>query len=266
MLPETALWLADVAASADPAMAREGLEKARSAFPQDVRLAARLLEVYEKTNAHRELALLRIEMARAAEDVGARFEALVKAGAALLGPANDPTLALQVLGEAFELRPSDLECGSLLAEAYFRTGAEADAVNLLQSLVAAQRGRRSRELAQVYEKLAHVERARGDQQSEMTYLSSALDMDVQNGAVAAALADVSLRLGQLDVATKALRAVTMLKVPGPLPKAVAYQKLGEIAWHQGDPKRAALLLKRAVDEDPQLDEARAILQRLLESG
>jgi tetratricopeptide (TPR) repeat protein len=266
MLPETALWLADVAASADPAMAREGLEKARSAFPEDTRLAARLLEVYEKTDAHRELALLRIEMARAAEDVGARFEALVKAGAALLGPANDPTLALQVLGEAFELRPSDLECGSLLAEAYFRTGAQADAVNLLQSLVAAQRGRRSRELAQVYEKLAHIERARGDQQSEMTYLSSALDMDVQNGVVAAALADVSLRLGQIDVATKALRAVTMLKVPGPLPKAVAYQKLGEIAWQQGDPKRAALLLKRAVDEDPQLDEARAILHRLLESG
>ena len=42
----------------------------------------------------------------------------------------------------------------------------------------------------------------------------------------------------------------LLKTPGPMPKALAYQYMGEIARKQGDNKRAVLLLKRAVQDDP----------------
>ena len=66
--------------------------------------------------------------------------------------------------------------------------------------------------------------------------------------------------GQLDVASKALRAITLLKQPAPLPKALAYQYLGEIAQQQGDAKRAVLMLRRAVDEDPTLQSARSLLE------
>ena len=107
-----------------------------------------------------------------------------------------------------------------------------------------------------------IERDRGDHASEMTALASALDMDAQNGLVASDLATVAIRLGQLDVATKALRAVTMLRTPAPLPRALAYQHLGEIAHMQGDTKRAVMLLKRAVDDDPSLTRAKELLAEL----
>ena len=54
----------------------------------------------------------------------------------------------------------------------------------------------------------------------------------------------------------------MMKVAGPLPKALAYQHLGEIAKHQGDVKRAMMLLKRAIDDDPSLISARELLDSL----
>jgi hypothetical protein len=43
-------------------------------------------------------------------------------------------------------------------------------------------------------------------------------------------------------------------------KAVAYRHLGEIAGRQGDAKRAVAFLRRAVAEDPALDEARSLIE------
>ena len=60
-------------------------------------------------------------------------------------------------------------------------------------------------------------------------------------------------------ANRALRAVTLLKTPGALSKALAYQYMGEIARVQGDPKRALTLVKRALMEDPSLEGAKALL-------
>jgi tetratricopeptide (TPR) repeat protein len=87
-------------------------------------------------------------------------------------------------------------------------------------------------------------------------------MDPQNGAVASELALVAREAGQWELAQRALRAVTMLKAPAPLSRGLAYQYLGEIAQKQGDVKRAVMLLKRAVDDDPNLASARALLTQL----
>ena len=54
----------------------------------------------------------------------------------------------------------------------------------------------------------------------------------------------------------------MLKTAAPMSKGLAYQYLGEIARQQGDKKRAIMLLKRAIDDDPTLDSARALLEQL----
>ena len=56
----------------------------------------------------------------------------------------------------------------------------------------------------------------------------------------------------------------MLKAPAPLSRGLAYQYLGEIARQQGDVKRAVMLLKRAVDDDPTLSSARELLSQLKE--
>ena len=99
-----------------------------------------------------------------------------------------------------------------------------------------------------------------------------LDMDGQNGVVASELATVAIVTGQLEIAQRALRTVTMLKPTGtqpatagtaaPMSKALAYQYLAEIARQQGDRKRAILMAKRAVDDDPALLSAKALLDAL----
>jgi golgin subfamily B member 1 len=75
-----------------------------------------------------------------------------------------------------------------------------------------------------------------------------------------------MELGNLDVANRALRQITMLKVRAPLPKALAYQHLGEIARQQGDNRRAMMLLKRAIDDDPTLENPRLLLDQLQAEG
>jgi tetratricopeptide (TPR) repeat protein len=106
----------------------------------------------------------------------------------------------------------------------------------------------------------------GDRNTELNHLTTALDMDAQNGVVASELAYLSLELGNLDIAQRALRQITMLKVPAPMAKAVAYQHLGEIARQQGDTRRAMMLLKRAIDDDPTLEEAKQLLDQLQAEG
>jgi predicted Zn-dependent protease len=262
-LIETALMLSECSERAHlPELSRAGLERAHAEFPEDGRITQALAALYANLGATDELVSLELDLARRASDPTERAQRLTRLGATLLTRGDDPKRAQTILGEAYELRPGDVECGTLLAEALRRLGRESDAVALLQGLIASHRGRRSRDLATVYQKLAVIERERGDHASELAALSSALEMDAQNGVVASELSDVALRLGQLDVAQKALRAVTMLKTPAPLSRAVAYQLLGEIAHTQGDIKRAVMLLKRAVDEDGSLDRARKLLSEL----
>ena len=96
----------------------------------------------------------------------------------------------------------------------------------------------------------------------MAWLNAAFESDAQNGEAAAALADAATEAGQLDVALKALKAITLMKAPKPMSRAMAYLRQGMIAQHQGDLRKAAMLAKKAQQEDPALDEAQIFLQSL----
>jgi tetratricopeptide (TPR) repeat protein len=250
--------------------ARGGLERARMAKPDDVALRQRLAWLYEQLGAVKELAELVLEEARAAGDVAPRFEGLMRAGQLFLEHAQDPSQTQEVgvanavapLEEAHALRPTDLDCAALLSDAYVAAGRFDEAQDLLQRTIGTFKGRRARELSALYHRLARVAEILGDRNVELQHLTTALDMDAQNGVVASELAYLAMELQNLDVAQRALRAITMLKVPAPLPKALAYQHLGEIARQQGDVKRAMMLLKRAIDDDPSLQSARTLLDAL----
>lgn len=250
--------------------ARGGLERARMAAPDDVALRQRLAWLYEQLGAVKELAELVLEEARAAGDVAPRFEGLMRAGQLFLEHAQDPAQTQEVgianaiapLEEAHALRPTDLDCAALLSDAYVGAGRFEEAQELLQRTIGTFKGRRARELSALYHRLARVAEILGDRNTELQHLTTALDMDAQNGVVASELAYLAMELANYDVAQRALRAITMLKVPAPLPKALAYQHLGEIAKQQGDVKRAMMLLKRAIDDDPSLQSARALLDAL----
>ncbi|MBX3213392.1 MAG: tetratricopeptide repeat protein [Labilithrix sp.] len=254
--------------------ARGGLERARMAAPDDAELRERLAWLYEQLGALKELAELVLEEARAAGDVAPRFEGLVRAGQLFLEAAADPNQTQQLdnaaaiapLEEAHALRPSDLDCAALLSDAYVAGGRIDEAQELLLRTIGTFKGRRARELSALYHRLARIAEILGDRVTELQHLTTALDMDAQNGVVASELAYLAMEVQNLDVAQRALRQITMLKVPAPLPKAVAYQHLGEIARQQGDNRRAMMLLKRAIDDDPSLDDARALLEQLQSEG
>jgi tetratricopeptide (TPR) repeat protein len=254
--------------------ARGGLERARMAAPDDVALRQRLAWLYEQLGAVKELAELVLEEARAAGDVAPRFEGLMRAGQLFLEHAQDPAQTQEVgvanaiapLEEAHALRPTDLDCAALLSDAYVGAGRFDEAQDLLQRTIGTFKGRRARELSALYHRLARVAEVLGDRNVELQHLTTALDMDAQNGVVASELAYLAMELQNLDVAQRALRAITMLKVAAPLPKALAYQHLGEIAKEQGDVKRAMMLLKRAIDDDPSLQSARTLLDALQAEG
>jgi hypothetical protein len=110
--------------------------------------------------------------------------------------------------------------------------------------------------------MARIAFAAGDRNVELAWLNVALDADMQNGEVATELAVVATELGQVDPAMKALRAITMMKNPGPMTKAEAYLRQGMIAHHQGDARRAALLARKALSEDAALESARQFLRDL----
>ncbi len=260
---EAALALADACARAGrPADARGALERARLIAPAHRAVREHLERVYEGMGAWHELARMALEDAGKSPDVAERFSLLVRAGAWLLRRGEDPAGATNALQQALALRPTDPECVSLLADAYLTSTRVSDAAALLEAVLAPQRGRRSRELGPIYWQLARVCREQGDEAGEVRALALAMECDTQSGDVCADVGLRAMELGQVDLATRALRAVTLLRVPGPMSKALAYQYLGELARKQGDAKRALTLLRRAMTEDPALEGTKEMMSAI----
>ena len=72
---------------------------------------------------------------------------------------------------------------------------------------------------------------------------------MNNGEVASELAVVAQETGQLDVALKALRALTMMKGEAPMSRAEAFFRQAIIVAQKGEPRRAVLWAKKAKAED-----------------
>src|SRR6185437_14931211 len=260
---EAALLLTGACAQAGyPLDARTVLEQVLAENPQDLRIRDHLRHIYDALGAYRELAGLYITEARHAADPADRFAALRRAGGLLLEAAGDPAAAIAPLEAARDLRPRDNEVGLLLADAYIHAGKLQEAADFLDAAIAAQKSRRSREVSMMQQRMAQIAHAVGDRANEMAWLNAAFESDAQNGEAAAALADAATEAGQLDVALKALKAITLMKSPKPMSRAMAYLRQAMIAQHQGDVRKASMLAKKAQQEDPTLDEAQVFLQSL----
>lgn len=240
-------------------VARETLEWAYQSWPGEVGVRAKLEEVYGKLGAFAELAELYLGDAERETDSNAQFSALLRAGALLVDLGSDLDRAILVLDAARALKPQDCDCAALLSDSYARAGRLQEAHDALQGCIALHKGRRVKDLSPLFHRLARIAEAVQDPEAEISYLTAALDMDPQNGDVAAELALRAIPLQRWDLANRALRTVTMLKTECSMTKAQAYYHQGQVAAAQGDPKKAQMLYKRALDEDQNFAEARAAL-------
>ncbi|MEZ4406390.1 MAG: tetratricopeptide repeat protein [Polyangiales bacterium] len=258
-----ALRLADACERAGrPEEARDGLERAYERNRGDEGLRHRLRALYEGLAMPREAARLWMDDADFAPDEDARFERLRRAGETWLDQASDPGQAVVVLEQARALRPSDHDITVLLADAFTAAERLADASQLLNDAIAGHRNRRSKELAVLQHRMGRLAYAAADHAVEMAWLNAALDTDPQNGQVAAELADVAMELQNYEIALKALRAVALMKSPGPMSRAMAFLKQGRIAHAQGDSKRAIFLARKSLSEDANLTEAQDFLREI----
>ncbi|WP_437672028.1 hypothetical protein [Sorangium sp. So ce131] len=269
-LVATALRLAGACARAGHlGDARGGLERALRAAPGHAEIRDRLRALYAEIGASRELAAIALEDAAAASDVAGRFALLVRAGRLLL-EAGDAAQAIPPLREARSLRPEEHEVALALVDALTGAGKPAEARAVTAELIAASKGRRSRLLGGVYHRLARIEAAEGNTRESLTALSRALENDPQNGALAMEVGERALELGEQELAARAYRAVTLMKIASepseggttPTARALAYYHLGSMALAAGDRRKARLMLDKSVSEDGSLEAARALLDEI----
>ncbi|WP_437895685.1 tetratricopeptide repeat protein [Sorangium sp. So ce124] len=269
-LVATALLLAGACARAGHlGDARGGLERALRAAPGNAEIRDRLRALYAEIGANRELAAITLEDAAAAPDVAGRFTLLVASGRLLLD-VGDAAQAAAALREARSLRPEDNEVALLLVDALIAAGDSREARAVTAELIVAAKGRRSRHLGAVYHRVARIEDAEGNLHESLTALTRALENDPQNGELAMELGESALGLGEEDIAARAYRAVTLMKIspePGeggttPAARALAYYHLGAMALAAGDRRKARLMLDKSVSEDGSLEAARALLDEL----
>jgi tetratricopeptide (TPR) repeat protein len=264
---DASMRLADACDKAGrPGDARTALERARTFAPDNRALRSRLERTYEQSGAWHELANMALEDAGASADPSARFALYLRAGTVLLEQAGEPEAAIGALEQARAILPTDLDAVGLLSDAYTLWGRAGDALAMIEEVLAPFKGRRTRELAPLYLRLARVLENTEDAVAEVRALVQALECDAQNGEVCSAVGVRAMEVDQFDLASRALRAVTLLRVPGPMSKALAYQLMGEISIKQGDSKRALPFLKRALAEDPTLDSAREIIDSIERGG
>jgi lipopolysaccharide biosynthesis regulator YciM len=93
-------------------------------------------------------------------------------------------------------------------------------------------------------------------------LKKALDTDRKSVAIASEVADLAEAVGDDELAMRALRVVTANPIKDAKASAVAYFRLARIAHKSHDKARAIIFVKRALQEDPDLAEAKALLDDL----
>lgn len=238
------------------------LEQVYNESNGDLKVAQRLCALLESIGAYQELAQFKLREVDQLTDDEAKFQQLTQIGALLMQAKAGASDAADVLARALQLKPADHLTTVNLAEAYVLADRISDATTLLDAAMAAHGKKRSPQLSELQQVMAHATRALGDEQGYLNWLDTALNTDRQNGKAASELASEAMNRGLHELAIKALQLVTLLKDSAPMSRAEAYLRQGFIANDKGDPKKAALLAKRALSADADYAEAKAFLVKL----
>lgn len=255
-----------------PERARAALERALVIDPNHLELRHRLADIYRSLGATRELAGLLLDDARQLEDPTTRQARLLEVAEMLAGPDGDPIRAEAILEEARQLGPENVEIVILLARARAQSGRIEEATQLLNDVVAAQRGRRSRMVARVYHELSRIQLDEGFLTDAFEYLQKAAEIDIRNGTLAMQLGKLALELDEREVALKTFGRMSLMKVvesetetqEGILKadRAEANYQLAKFARDAADMRKARMLITKALGDDPNHELARALLAEI----
>jgi len=229
-------------------------------LPGHRELRARLADLYARTGNVAESARLRNEMADSEPDENERFTLYVKIGQTLLA-VGEGAEAASALEKALALR-ADRPARALLLDAYTVAGALDRAIAILNELLADAKAMKAEELALLYQRQSKLAAAMGDKDGQLQALKKALDVDRRSVSIANELADLAESIGDDELALRALRVVAANPVKDAKVLSLAYFRQARIAHRAKDRSRAIIFVKRALQEDPQLDEARALLDQL----
>jgi tetratricopeptide (TPR) repeat protein len=269
-LIESALRYADACELAGRlADARAALERALSEDHFHPELRRRLQAVYEALDAKRELANLLLEDAENETDPTRRLESLLRGGSLLLD-GGDASAAVGVLEAARQANPESVDVVILLARAYALAQRAEEALALLNAIAEANKGRRSKALGSVYGVMAQIHLDEGYLTDAQQALSKAFELDPKNGELAMRLGLLALEIEEDEVATRAFRAVSIMKPPVPgstegaptEAKADANYYLAALARKAGDPRKAKVLVTKALAEKSDHEAARQLLAEL----
>jgi tetratricopeptide (TPR) repeat protein len=209
-----------------------------------------------------------LQQAALIEDPARRLGIVLRAAEALLSENGDRETAIRVLEVARSEVPASIEAATLLARAYAAAGQAERGLEVLKGVASAQKGKRTRQVAAVYEQIAAIHLDEGFLSDAMEAMSRAFESDPKNAELALTLGRLALEIEEDEVAQRAFRAVTIMRPKNPEggarpeDKAEASFHLAALSKKQGDVRKARVLVSKALADDPDHAGARALRAEL----
>ncbi len=253
-----------------PKRAQVAVERAILVAPDSLALRERLARIYRSGGDNLALGRLLLGDADRQTDLPIQKDLLLEAAQLLMVEGGDPVAAEAALERARAISPDDPEVGLLVARARLAAGRNDEAMQVLQELVAGQRGRRTRTLAKILEEMSRVQLDEGFLSDAMDSLSKAFDCDPKNGRLGMVLGRLALEIDEREQAHRAFGRVVMMKPSDADPnegisvpeRADANYFLAVIAKQQGDVRKAKVLLLKALSDNAAHEAARALSDEL----
>ena len=177
---------------------------------------------------------------------------------------NSPEDAAQVLERIVALVPQDRDVLLLLVDAYAAAKRERDAAQVLERVIASFGTKRTKELSLYHHRLGKALASLGDKDVALSQFDMAFKIDPGSVEVLRDLGVLALETNDLDRAQKTFRALLLQRLDSTsgISKGEVFYYLGEISMKQGDKAKAVQMLERAVENEPSLERARAMLTEL----
>jgi tetratricopeptide (TPR) repeat protein len=242
----------------DTAAVVRSLDRAAEVDPGSRELRARLRAEYERAGAWEPVAAMVLADADASEEKKTKIGLYREAASIYLKNLEDPSRGADVLQKAVDLSPEDRALLLDLCDAVSLAGRGPEAVQVLEKIVQSFGGKRSKELGEIHRRLANAYLAMGQKDQALGELDKAFRIEPGNIFVLRQLGEVAMESGDMTKAQQMFRALLLQRLDGqaPITKAQVFCRLGQIHQALGEGPKAKQMFERAVQADPQLEEAK----------